>query len=307
MKKWEILLVFSILIVGLIGFVIAEDITCSVDGDCGEITSTSFCSNDTYLCTESTTPTCLNAGTNESYCDNVTSTECLECEFGCENNSCNINDTNQTQTNETEPPGCPELGREECEADDRCGWDESKNMCRNRNALQKGKVKPLKSWVSEYLGSDECPEGCTCAGSVIKCDTESGRVMTVVAGKSGNIIIQTKNINASTTINLINNASGFYANTSRGLKKVKYMPDQVKERALERLRIRNCGEENNCSIELKEVGKQLAYEIQAERHAKLLGMFRKKMQVKAQVDAETGELIKVKKAWWAFLASEPEE
>jgi hypothetical protein len=31
------------------------------------------------------------------------------------------------------------------------------------------------------------------------------------------------------------------------------------------------------------------------------------MDVQAQVDAETGELLKVKKPWWAFLASEPQE
>jgi len=31
------------------------------------------------------------------------------------------------------------------------------------------------------------------------------------------------------------------------------------------------------------------------------------MDVSAQIDAETGEIIRVKKPWWAFLASEPEE
>jgi hypothetical protein len=31
------------------------------------------------------------------------------------------------------------------------------------------------------------------------------------------------------------------------------------------------------------------------------------MQVSAQVDAENGEVIAVKKPWWAFLASESEE
>ena len=31
------------------------------------------------------------------------------------------------------------------------------------------------------------------------------------------------------------------------------------------------------------------------------------MHVQAQIDAETGELIRAKKAWWAFLASEDDE
>ncbi len=92
---------------------------------------------------------------------------------------------------------------------------------------------------------------------------------------------------------------------------IKIMPDTASETALKRLRLRVCSEENNCTIELKEVGKrnqtQAAYEIQAQRHAKLFGMFRLKMQTNAQVSAETGELIRVKKPWWAFLATEPEE
>jgi hypothetical protein len=220
---------------------------------------------------------------------------------------CNVNENNQT--NQTELPGCPELSKNECEADDRCGWDESRNRCRNKNALGKGKTKPLKPWVSDYLGSDECPEGCRCTGSVIRCDTDGGRVMTVVAGKSGNIIIQTKGINASTKVELIKNETGVYANTSSGIKRIKYMPDQIQDKALKRLKMRACGEESNCTIELKEVGmdKELAYELQAQRHAKLLGLFRKKMRVKAQVSAEDGDIILVERPWWAFLATESEE
>ena len=92
---------------------------------------------------------------------------------------------------------------------------------------------------------------------------------------------------------------------------IKIMPDTASETALQRLRLKVCSEENNCTIQLKEVGKgnqtQAAYEIQVQRHAKLLGIFRLKMQTKAQISAETGELIRVKKPWWAFLATEPEE
>ncbi len=92
---------------------------------------------------------------------------------------------------------------------------------------------------------------------------------------------------------------------------IKIMPDTASETALQRLRLKVCSVENNCTIELKEVGKgnetQAAYEIQVQRHAKLLGMFRLKMQTKTQISAETGELISVKKPWWAFLATEPEE
>ena len=85
---------------------------------------------------------------------------------------------------------------------------------------------------------------------------------------------------------------------------IKIMPDTANERALERLRLKVCSEENNCTIQLKEVGTNvLAYELQAERHTRILGLFQAKMQVRAQIDAESGEVIGVGKPWWAFLAS----
>lgn len=89
---------------------------------------------------------------------------------------------------------------------------------------------------------------------------------------------------------------------------IKVMPNVASERAIERLQLNNCGLENNCSIELKEVGNgeqiKLAYEVQAQKEARVLGMFKTKMNVQAQIDAETGEVIQAKKPWWAFLASE---
>jgi len=99
---------------------------------------------------------------------------------------------------------------------------------------------------------------------------------------------------------------------SNGKKaEVKIMPDTASEKALERLRLKVCNSENGCSIELKEVGKtesekQLAYELKAQKEARLLGIFKTEMQVEAQINAETGEIIQTGKPWWAFLASESE-
>mgnify|MGYP001597998116 CR=1 FL=1 len=88
---------------------------------------------------------------------------------------------------------------------------------------------------------------------------------------------------------------------------IKIMPNTVSERALEKLKLKFCDDSNNCTIQLKEVGignkTRVAYEIQVERHYKLLLLFKAKALNKAQVDAETGEIVIVKKPWWAFLAS----
>src|SRR3989339_668745 len=63
--------------------------------------------------------------------------------------------------------------------------------------------------------------------------------------------------------------------------------------------------------QLKEVGNgnetRLAYEIQIERHSRILGIFQAKMKIRTQVDAENGEIIDINKPWWAFIATEPAE
>ena len=85
------------------------------------------------------------------------------------------------------------------------------------------------------------------------------------------------------------------------------MPDTASERALERLRLKVCNESNNCTIELKDVGAnqaaKIAYEVQADRHYKILGIFNAKAQERAQVDAETGDVTSSGKPWWSFMAS----
>ena len=89
------------------------------------------------------------------------------------------------------------------------------------------------------------------------------------------------------------------------------MPDVASETALEKLRLKNCVESEGCLIELKEVGQgedaKLSYELKTQRQSKIFGLFKARMKVEAQVDAQTGELIDSKKPWWAFLATEPAE
>ncbi len=92
---------------------------------------------------------------------------------------------------------------------------------------------------------------------------------------------------------------------------IKIMPNTASETALKRLRLKVCSEANNCSIVLKEVGKnneiKLAYEVKAQKQSRVLWLFKKRMQVQSQINAETGKIIRVKKPWWAFLAKEDDE
>ncbi|MFH1711563.1 MAG: hypothetical protein ABH840_04585 [Nanoarchaeota archaeon] len=140
-----------------------------------------------------------------------------------------------------------------------------------------------------------------------------GLNVTFEEGERNEIKIRVRNQTARTTLNITesvdeNNNTILIVQKGNQAREIKIMPDTASERALERLRIKVCNESNNCTIELKEVpvGKveRLVYEIQIQRHYKLLGLFRAKAQNKVQVDAENGEIIQTKKPWWAFLAKE---
>jgi len=129
--------------------------------------------------------------------------------------------------------------------------------------------------------------------------------------------LRVRDVEAHTSMNItqeqVQNRTQLRVHLSNGINnaEIKVMPNTASETALARLRIRVCNESNNCTIQLKEVGTgnqtRAAYEVQAEKQAKVLGLFKTKMQVQAQIDAETGNVIQTKKPWWAFLASESEE
>ncbi|VVB77953.1 Uncharacterised protein [uncultured archaeon] len=92
-----------------------------------------------------------------------------------------------------------------------------------------------------------------------------------------------------------------YKALSNGKKaEIKIMPETASQKAIQRLG------ELGFNITLKEVGNgnetRVVYELTAEKEGKMLGLFKIKGKVSSEVDAETGEVILVKKPWWAFLA-----
>lgn len=269
------ILVFIISILSL-GFVSAEE-------NC-----TDTCSILNYTCG---TQTVCNASVNCGSCgeDKV-----------CQNGKCVEKEDNETadeEENETEVQVCSTItSKALCEAKKNCEWNNATGKC-----VKITKIHKLKETLQAYLNSTECPENCVCTGSTIKCETENGRVMTVVAGKSGNIIIQTKTVNATTTVVLIKNATGLFGNFSGKFRKIKYMPDEIKERILKKLKIKNCSE---CNITLNEDG---TYEMNVERTYRIIWIFPRKIVEVTKVDSETGEIIVIKRPWWRFLAAKSKE
>lgn len=146
--------------------------------------------------------------------------------------------------------------------------------------------------------------------------TENGKQVQVQEQSNNKVQLKSGAVSAQTSMEMTQeqtqDRTKLQVKLSNGKNsEVKVMPDTASEKALERLRIKVCSEENDCQIELKEVGQgeqvRAAYEVQVQKQAKFLGLFKTKMQVQAQVDAENGEVIQSKKPWWAFLASESEE
>ena len=92
---------------------------------------------------------------------------------------------------------------------------------------------------------------------------------------------------------------------------IKIMPNVASATALARLRLKNCNESRNCSIELKEVGQgnksRLVYEAKARKTFRIWGFIKNHEEVRTRIDAETGEEIDVKRPWWAWMASEDDE
>ncbi len=124
--------------------------------------------------------------------------------------------------------------------------------------------------------------------------------------------LRSNGISAKTELNITaeeDNGTKFKAHLSNGQEsEIKIMPDRASETAIAKLKLNACSEENNCTIELKEVGNnneiKTAYDVKAKKPVKVFGLFRAKMNVEANVDAETGEVISSKVPWWSSISTE---
>jgi hypothetical protein len=140
---------------------------------------------------------------------------------------------------------------------------------------------------------------------------QEGKEMQIESGNG--VTLRVMNVEAHSSLNITQtqeqNRTSLHAQLSNGQNaEVKIMPDTASETAIMQLGLNQCNESNNCIIELKEVGSgnqiKAAYEIQAQKEVKVLGLFNAQMKIQAQIDAENGEVVKTGKSWWAFLAAE---
>jgi len=162
----------------------------------------------------------------------------------------------------------------------------------NRNATSKElAMKTTSSYTDEYGNSFDIEISDEAKVKIRNRDAEAGSEL--------NLEIEPTESNVKLTAVLSNGQKS----------EIKVMPDTASKKALEVLKLKNCNPTNNCTITLKEAGfgnqVNALYEIQAEKHARILWLFEKKMPVKCQISAESSDVINIKEPWWAFLATEP--
>lgn len=104
------------------------------------------------------------------------------------------------------------------------------------------------------------------------------------------------------TIRKYGNSSQIGVYLSNGeFAEVKYLPDQASAIAFKNVNKDLAGFESQ--IELKEDKNKLVYSINAKKMVRIFWIFKKELDVKADVDAESGEVINIQKPWWIALGN----
>jgi hypothetical protein len=192
---------------------------------------------------------------------------------------------------------CAATNDRECTQDSDCVVDICKyKSCKNKNSVSEEERTNLESTCAVHPNSRAT--SCTCENNICighrenqnekeECTQDSDCPQSDCAAEADCIGIEFNCINGKCIKDSTNGRKG----------EVKIMPETASQRAIERLG------ELNFTVELKEVGNnKVAYELTGNKEGKFLGIFKIMARVKAQVDAETGD-VKVIKPWWAFLAS----
>ncbi|MBU3906942.1 MAG: hypothetical protein KKA64_01695 [Nanoarchaeota archaeon] len=149
----------------------------------------------------------------------------------------------------------------------------------------------------EEKTGQECPENCTCTGVAVKCALEDGsREMTVYA-QSGNKIVIVKGINMTTNVTLYHHNKTVYGVFKNNETKEIILPDKVKEKIKAKIKAKL----ENHNITLTEDG---IYIVQMNKKARLFFLFPVSEKVDADINAENGEIIRIRNPWWGFLAKD---
>lgn len=110
----------------------------------------------------------------------------------------------------------------------------------------------------------------------------------------GMSIIKMDDKDVKTSLKIIKDSSKIFVETSKDKKEIRVLPEGP---------ISKSGKIDNVNkILIDEYGEKAVYLISGTKKAKLLFVFPVLIKVEIKVDVETGDILSIKKPWWAFLA-----
>lgn len=150
-----------------------------------------------------------------------------------------------------------------------------------------------------------CPAGCQCSENTTACplattkpveaqiETTTGIKSVSIERAGDKLSIKTEKASVITAQKVAIEESKLYLETTQGNKQIKVLPEEVSLKT---------GITTVQKIELVEESQKPIYSIEGTKQAKILFLFPVRLEVRAKVSAENGEVIAMKKPWWSFLA-----
>lgn len=286
-----------------------EEMACQETYTCNDGTIVDYCRKSTFpsgvtgcscpLNPKNKCPNERSPGEYPSYIKDVPEEECKTEIFTCPGQEGYINGlchwTSYGSKNEI---GEIEVTSESCV----CTNATQEEMCEDRKMFQVTDKQKSELHERERLEiintlSEGCPEECSCSGAVIKCPFEdTGRIMTIYAGKSGKVIVQVRNDEGKLEIFVYDIGGATYGYLKEDIQKeINFLPEDAFRIAKEKVE----GNLEESNIQLEEDG---FYNVEIKKKAKLFWIFSVKEKIRTYVDIETGEISKSKNSWWGFLA-----
>ncbi len=118
----------------------------------------------------------------------------------------------------------------------------------------------------------------------------------VQKNRGGISVITAGDASIKTNLNIVATSSEFYVNTTAGLKKIKYSPEEIKSKV--KSKIDETGE-----MEIKEEKGKTYYSVFGTKKAKLFSLVPVTVNIEIKIDFESGEITNIKKSpWWSIFA-----
>jgi hypothetical protein len=219
-----------------------------------------------------------------------------------ENNNTSNNETsdnnssvNNTTNNDTNEDNNTEVSDNNTTVDDEPNYGYGQNKTRTRNQTENKSSQGIGQDLSQMIRERK---GELKAGNYTGALGQALQVREMVRGLKE---LRVNNISVETELNITqetgdDNTTRLKVKLRKGMEKeIKVLPDSAMQISMEKVKLSECNEENNCTMKLIELvdgqDVKVVYKFNAMKEKKFLWIFKYKSKVKTNVDAETSEII----------------